>query len=158
MGSFASELRRLPRSKSTHLKPSLFTTAAGINLTGVGEPERLPVTNVTSDFFKVFGVSPLLGRTFVEGEDAPGKNTVCVISYAFWQRRFGGDANVVGKMLNLNNTPTQIVGVMPAEFKFPRLEIDLWIPLALDTKRTSALLLLRDWPAQTRRSGRPGSS
>ena len=111
--------------------------SGGVNLTGIGEPERLPVTNATSDFFKVFGVNPMLGRTFVEGEDAPGKNTVCVISYAFWQRRFGGDANVVGQMLNLNNTPTQIVGVMPPEFKFPRLEIDLWVPLALDTKRTA---------------------
>ena len=109
--------------------------STGINLTGVGEPERLPMTNVTSDFFKVFGVSPLLGRTFVEGEDSPGKNTVCVISYAFWQRRFGGDPNVVGKIVNLNNLPTQIVGVMPADFKFPRLEIDLWVPMALDTNR-----------------------
>ena len=108
-----------------------------LNLTGEGEPERLPVTNATADFFKVFGVSPLLGRTFVEGEDAPGKNTVCVISHKLWQRHFGGDPNIVGKKLNLNNTPTEIVGVMPAEFKFPRLEIDLWIPLALDTKRTA---------------------
>ena len=113
---------------------ALFNST-GVNLTGVGEPERLPVTNVTSDFFKVFGVSPLLGRTFVEGEDVAGKNTVCVISYAFWQRRFGGDANVVGKMINLNNTPTQIVGVMSPDFKFPRLEIDLWTPMALDTQR-----------------------
>ncbi len=110
---------------------------SAVNLTGQGEPERLPVTNVTADFFKVFGVSPLLGRTFVEGEDTQGKNQVCVISYAFWQRRFGGDPNIAGKILNLNNTPTQIVGVMPAEFKFPRLEIELWIPLALDTKRTA---------------------
>ena len=109
----------------------------GVNLTGDGEPERLPVTNVTADFFKVLGVNPLLGRTFVAGEDAPGKNTVCVLSHALWQRRFGGDPNVVGKKLNLNNTPTEIVGVMPAEFKFPRLEIDLWVPLALDTKRTA---------------------
>ena len=108
-----------------------------INLTGDGEPERLSFTSVTADFFKVFGVNPLRGRTFVEGEDAPGKNLVCVISHRFWQRRFGGDPNVVGKMLNLNNTPTQIVGVMPAEFKVPRLEIDLWIPLSLDTKRTA---------------------
>ena len=115
---------------------ALFNTA-GINLTGQGEPERLPVTNVTADFFKVFGVSPLLGRTFVEGEDAPGKNNVCVISHAFWQRRFGGDPNIVGKMLNLNNTPTQIVGVMAAEFKFPRLEVDLWAPLPLDKQRTA---------------------
>ena len=105
------------------------------NLTGVGEPERLPVTAVTADFFKVLGVNPLLGRTFVEGEDAPGKNLVCVISYRFWQRRFGGDPNILGKTLSLNNTPTQIVGVMPAEFKMPRLEIELWTPLAHDPKR-----------------------
>src|SRR5215216_1570546 len=115
---------------------ALYNNSA-VNLTGQGEPERLPVTNVTADFFKVFGVSPLLGRTFVEGEDTPGRNSVCVISYAFWQRRFGGDPNIAGKILNLNNAPTQIVGVMPAEFKYPRLEIDLWIPLALDTKRTA---------------------
>ncbi len=107
------------------------------NLTGVGEPERLPVTRTTSDFFKVLGVNPLLGRTFVEGEDSPGKNLVCVISYRFWQRRFGGDPNILGQMLSLNNTPTQIIGVMPAEFKMPRLEIDLWTPMAYDAKRTA---------------------
>ena len=105
------------------------------NLTGVGEPERLPVTTATADFFKVLGVNPLLGRTFVEGEDAPGRNLVCVISHRFWQRRFGGDPNILGKTLSLNNTPTQIVGVMPAEFKMPRLEIELWTPLAHDPKR-----------------------
>jgi predicted permease len=115
---------------------ALYNTGA-INLTGEGEPERLPITTVTADFFKVFGVNPLLGRTFVEGEDTQGRNRVCVISHAFWQRRFGGDPNVIGRMLNLNNIPTQIVGVMPSEFKFPRLEIDLWTPLALDTKRTA---------------------
>jgi len=105
------------------------------NLTGVGEPERLPVTTATADFFKVLGVNPFLGRTFVEGEDAPGRNLVCVISHRFWQRRFGGDPNILGKTLSLNNTPTQIVGVMPAEFKMPRLEIELWTPLAHDPKR-----------------------
>src|SRR5215207_6452964 len=115
---------------------AIYTNTA-TNLTGIGEPERLPVTNVTADFFKVFGVSPRLGRTFFEGEDTPGKNLVCVISHAFWQRRFGGDPNIVGRKLNLNNTPTEIVGVMPAEFKFPRFEIDLWTPLAFDAKRTA---------------------
>lgn len=115
---------------------ALYNSSA-INLTGDGEPERLPMTSVTADFFKVFGANPLLGRTFVEGEDTQGKNLVCVISHAFWQRRFGGDPNIAGRMLNLNNIPTQIVGVMPADFKFPRLEIDLWMPMALDTKRTA---------------------
>lgn len=115
---------------------AIYNTTA-TNLTGAGEPERLPIATVTADFFKVFGVNPLLGRTFVEGEDAKGKNQVCVISHAFWQRRFGSDPNVVGKTLSLNNLPTQIVGVMPAEFKFPRYEIDLWTPLAHDPKRTA---------------------
>ncbi len=113
---------------------AIYTTTA-TNLTGAGEPERLPMATVTADFFKVFGVNPLLGRTFVEGEDVKDKNQVCVISHAFWQRRFGGDPNVVGKTLSLNNMPTQIVGVMPPEFKFPRYEIDLWTPLAHDPKR-----------------------
>jgi putative ABC transport system permease protein len=115
---------------------ALFNSNA-INLTGQGEPERLPMTNVTADFFKVLGVSPVLGRTFVEGEDVEGKNLVCVLSHRFWQRRFAGDPNIVGKMLNLNNIPTQVVGVMSADFKFPRLEIDLWVPMPLDTKRTA---------------------
>jgi predicted permease len=115
---------------------AIYNTGA-INLTGAGEPERLPLATVTADFFKVFGVNPLLGRTFVAGEDEKGKNQVCVISHAFWQRRFGGDPNVVGRTLSLNNTPTQFIGVMPAEFKFPRYEIDLWTPLAFDAKRTA---------------------
>src|SRR5690242_3862017 len=109
----------------------------GTNLTGAGEPERLAVANVTADFFKVLGINPQLGRAFDRGEDSVGKNGVCVISYGLWQRRFGGDANIVGRTLSLNNTPTQVVGVMPAEFKFPRVEIDLWIPLAFDEKRTA---------------------
>jgi len=125
------------REQNRSFETTAIYNNSAINLTGDGEPERLPIVNVTADFFKVFGVIPLLGRTFVEGEDTPGRNLVCVISYAFWQRRFGGDPNIAGRTINLNNTPTQVVGVMPAEFKFPRLEIDLWIPLALDTKRTA---------------------
>jgi putative ABC transport system permease protein len=111
--------------------------SGGTNLTGVGEPERLTVTNVTADFFKVLGITPILGRTFDKGEDTAGRNTVCVISYGLWQRRFAADPNIVGRTLNLNNTLTQVVGVMPADFKFPRAEIDLWLPLAFDEKRTA---------------------
>ncbi len=125
------------REQNRSFETIALFTSGGANLTGEGEPERLPMTNVTADFFKVLGVNPMLGRTFHEGEDTPGKNSVCVISYRLWQRRFGGDKNVVGRSLLLNNTPTEIVGVMPAEFKFPRLDIDLWIPLALNTARTA---------------------
>jgi predicted permease len=125
------------REQNRSLESIALFNSSAINLTGAGEPERLPMTSVTADFFKVLGANPVLGRTFVEGEDAEGKNLVCVLSHRFWQRRFGGDPNIVGKMLSLNNIPTQVVGVMPADFKFPRLEIDLWMPLPLDVKRTA---------------------
>ena len=125
------------REQNRSLESIALFNSTAINLTGDGEPERLPMTSVTADFFKVLGVNPVLGRTFVEGEDAEGKNLVCVISHRFWQRRFAGDPNIVGKKLNLNNIPTQVVGVMSADFKYPRLDIDLWLPLPLDTKRTA---------------------
>ena len=125
------------REQNHTLESVALFNSGGTNLTGVGEPERLAVTNSTADFFKVLGVSPILGRAFDQGEDSAGKNGVCVISYGLWQRRFGADPNIVGRTLSLNNTPTQIIGVMPADFKFPRVEIDLWIPLAFDEKRTA---------------------
>src|ERR1044071_7121139 len=91
------------RDQNRSFESVALLSSSGGNLTGEGEPERLPITKVTADFFKVFGVNPMLGRTFVEGEDTLGRNSVCVISYAFWQRRFGGDANIAGKIINLNN-------------------------------------------------------
>ena len=125
------------REQNRSFEAMAIHNLGGINLTGEGEPERLPVSNVTADFFKVLGVSPILGRTFQEGEDTAGRNDVCVISYGFWQRRFAADQNVLGRTLKLNEKPVQIVGVMPANFKYPRAEIDLWLPLAFDAKRVA---------------------
>jgi putative ABC transport system permease protein len=125
------------REQNRSFESLALLSTSGTNLTGNGEPERLSSANVTADFFKVLGLNPLLGRTFQEGEDTTGKNAVCVLSYRLWQRRFGADPNVVGRTLSLNNTPTEIVGVMPAEFKFPRVDTDLWTPLAFNAQRTS---------------------
>lgn len=105
---------------------------AGANLTGVENPERLQASRVTADFFKVLGVDPAQGRGFLPEEDAPGKNNVCVISHGLWQRRFGGDPRIVGKTLVLNDNATEVVGVMPADFKFPMPETELWLPLGLN--------------------------
>src|SRR6185369_13416635 len=85
-------------------------STTGANLTGNGEPERVSLGTVSADFFKVLGISPLLGRAFQAGEDTPGNNGVCVISYGFWQRRFGGDASIVGKSLDLNSATSEVVG------------------------------------------------
>ncbi|PYT03102.1 MAG: hypothetical protein DMF60_19370 [Acidobacteria bacterium] len=113
----------------------------GANFTGEGEPERVSVGNVTADFFTVLGVPPVLGRTFRAGEDTPGNNGVCVISFGFWQRRFAGNPNIIGRSLNLNSAATEVVGVMPAGFSFPRPETEIWIPLALNPTRPAPYFL-----------------
>jgi predicted permease len=123
------------REQNRSFESMAIHSTGGANLTGDGEPERVPVSNVTADFFKVLGVNPVAGRTFQEGEDTPGRNSVCVISYGFWQRRFAADPNIIGRTLTLNHAPVQIVGVMPADFKFPRADVDLWVPLAFDPNR-----------------------
>lgn len=106
-------------------------STGGVNLTGRDRPERLQAAKVTADFFKVLGTPPLLGRTFLPGEDTPGRNTICVLSHGFWQRNFGNDTGVIGKSLVLDNSSVEIVGVMPAEFKFPTSDTEVWIPLGL---------------------------
>ena len=129
------------RDNSHTLEAVAGFATGGVNLTGDGDPERLSVGNVSADFFTVFGVPPLLGRTFHTGEDTAGNNSVCVISYGFWQRRFGGSPTVIGRALSLNNNPVEIVGVMPAGFDFPRPTTEIWIPLALNPTRTAPYFL-----------------
>ena len=107
----------------------------GFNLTGGAAPERLQGSAVTVDFFDVLGVQPGLGRAFRPEEDAPGKNSVCILSYGLWQRRFGGDPQILGQSLLLNDTPTEVVGIMPQGFEFPNRNVELWIPLGLNPQR-----------------------
>lgn len=120
-----------------------MSIGGGANLTGVGEPERIQLIRVTADFFKVFEVDSILGRTFRPEEETPGKNTVCVLSYSFWQRRFAGDPQIVGTTLLLNDVATEIIGVMPEGFDFPERwpAVALWTPLALNPQRPSPFFL-----------------
>lgn len=100
---------------------SYFTGLAGVatvghNLTGAGTPERLLGEEVTSNYFSVLGVAPALGRTFDASEDQPGAAPVAIISAGLWQARFGMDDRILGRTITLDNTPYEIVGVMPAGF------------------------------------------
>ncbi|MFN2455427.1 MAG: ABC transporter permease [Pyrinomonadaceae bacterium] len=81
-----------------------------------GEPERIPGMQVGDGYFRVLKSAPLLGRVFTPEEQEDGKDFVIVLSYGLWQRRFGGDPNVVGKTISLSSKPYTIVGVMPADF------------------------------------------
>src|SRR4029079_1322232 len=90
------------------------------NLTGLDTPERLQGFQVTGNFFDAIGAKPLMGRTFTEEENQPGKTEVAVIAYSLWQRRFGGDPNILDKTITLNGTARTIIGVMPPRFNFPK--------------------------------------
>jgi putative ABC transport system permease protein len=103
-------------------------TGAGAILSGLGDPENLNAPRVTSNFFSVLGVEPLLGRTFQSGEDAQGGPRVTVLTYGLWQRRFGGDASVIGRAITLNGNSYTIIGVLPASFQFALRPSDLFVP------------------------------
>ena len=90
------------------------------NLTGVEPPERLQGFLVTGNFFDVIGAKPIMGRTFLEHENQPGSDGVAVITHSLWQRRFGGDPNIINKTLSLNGVARTIIGVMPEHFNFPK--------------------------------------
>jgi putative ABC transport system permease protein len=105
----------------------------GFALTGDGEPEELASVRASANLFRTLGVSPALGRGFLPEEETPGRDRVVVLSHAFWQSRLGGDPNAVGRTLTLDGEPHEIVGVMPADFRFPDdATVALWNPLAFD--------------------------
>jgi putative ABC transport system permease protein len=90
-----------------------------LNLESPSGPISLRAVKTTDNFFDVFGVKPLLGRTFLPGEDQPGKDNVTVLSYQVWQSNFGGQGDIIGKTVQLDGNPYTVVGVMPADFRFP---------------------------------------
>lgn len=100
------------------------------NLTGAGDPERLEGRRVSANLFPLLGVEPQIGRVFTAAEDQPGSQRVVLLSYGLWQRRFGGDPNIVGKPLTLNGESHIVVGVMPARFQFPSSDDEAWVPIA----------------------------
>ena len=102
-----------------------------VNITGIDEPESVVGFRVTPAFFRTLGERPALGRTFTDDEGREANADRVILSDPLWKRRFGGDAAVVGRTVQLNGRPHTIVGVMAADFIFPP-GAELWRPLALD--------------------------
>jgi len=122
------------KEKSASFEDVAAFSDDNINLTGNGEPERIPYAQVTANLFSTLGVQPVRGRFFLPEEDKPGANNVVIVSEGFWQRRYGRDEKILQQTLTLDNKPYSIVGVMPGGFRFPG-EFDIWLPLALDPYR-----------------------
>jgi putative ABC transport system permease protein len=107
------------------------------NFTGAGEPERLQGRIVSAEFFSTLGINPLPGRDFLAEEDRPGATRAVILSYGFWQRRFGADQTIIGKELTLNNQSFTVVGITPANFQFGP-EADVSVPIGLSAERFRA--------------------
>jgi putative ABC transport system permease protein len=88
-----------------------------LTLTGAGEPESLNARMISADYFSVMRARPVLGRDFLKEEDRPGAGPVTILSHGFWQRRFGGDENIIGNTINLDNRAFTVVGVMRQDFR-----------------------------------------
>ncbi len=98
------------------------------NLTGAGEPERIVTGQMSSDLFSALRVNPMLGRLYTNEEDKPGGNPVVVLSYPLWQRRFGGQENILNQPITLNGKSYTVIGVMPRDFQFPS-RVEMWVPV-----------------------------
>ena len=107
----------------------------GVTLTGAGEPRRVNAQRVSSEFFPLLGVAPLLGRAIAEEDDRPNGPRAVVLSYRAWQEQLGGDRRAIGRTVQLDDRPYEIVGVMPASFRFVQHDVDLWTGYQLDRNR-----------------------
>jgi putative ABC transport system permease protein len=97
------------------------------NLVGNGEPERIEGAAVQSDYLATLGVTPIMGRGFNAEEARPGGASVALIGYGLWRRRFGGNANLIGRSLNLEDHATTIIGILPPAFDLPN-SAEIWVP------------------------------
>jgi predicted permease len=108
-----------------------------LTLSGQGVPERLRVSRVTPSLGSVLGVSPVVGRWFAENEGLPGAPPVAILSHGLWTSRYGADAAIVGRSVDLDGVPAEVVGVMPQSYAFPETETAVWVPLPL-TRATAS--------------------
>ena len=133
------------QSRASTLDSVAAIQRSGTMLTEGGEPERLIGAVVTADYFQVFRAKPILGRVFTRDEDKPGGPAVIVISYSLWQRRYGGDQNIIGREVDLGGKTT-VIGVLPAGFEFPISDEnqDYWEPMMSATFLTQQTRETRD--------------
>jgi putative ABC transport system permease protein len=116
-------------NSKTFQQLAAYSPDGGLTLTGVERPEFFRGNRVSTNFFQVFGVKPLLGRSFLPEDGLVAAPKTILLSYGLWQRRFGGDPAIIGQ--SLGNTGVTVIGVMPPDFKYPT-GAECWTPLARD--------------------------
>jgi predicted permease len=121
------------RSKTDGFEDMAIMRYVGYNLTGERSelPEAVRAAAGSWNLFQLLGVKPALGRAFTESEDRPG-SAVAMLSWSVFQRRFAGDAKIVGRQIHLDGKPVTVVGVLPSWFTYPDAGIQLWVPYQAD--------------------------
>jgi predicted permease len=115
---------------------SLGVWIAGVaNVTGLAQPHEVHTASISDGVLQTLGVPPLLGRWLLPAEQNPHGPKVVMLSYGYWQRRFGGDPSVIGRSIEVDSQPRQIVGVMPQGFHLVNADFDLLVPLAFDRNK-----------------------
>jgi predicted permease len=119
---------------------------------GRGEPERIWGQTVAANYWSVAGTQPSVGRAFTEQEEKPGANAVVILSHGLWQRRFGGDPNILGKSVTINGVPFEVVGVAPPAFAgtLRALTPEFWVPLGVADR------IMPDFPVEKLKTQRTG--
>ncbi|HEY6446831.1 MAG TPA: ABC transporter permease [Acidobacteriaceae bacterium] len=109
-----------------------------VSVTGTGTPERVPALDVSDGLLPILDVPPMLGRWFSHDDDLPGHSPTVILGYAFWQRHYGGDRGVIGRMIEVDHKPREIVGVMPKQFRFLDWDDqDMFLPMQMDRGKTT---------------------
>jgi putative ABC transport system permease protein len=125
------------RNNSVFSSMALFDQQGpGLNLSSGDHPEQVKGSHVSADYFKVFGASPMLGRTFTQAEDLPNGPKAAIVSESLWRAHFGHDPNILSRTIMLNGEAYPIVGVIPSSF-IARPESEIWIPLQADPNSTN---------------------
>ncbi len=128
------------RRRARSFKDLAAAESWGPSLTGEGDPEKLRAVRISPQMFELLGAAPRLGRSFSGDETEAEATDQVVLSHALWQRRFGGDPAVIGKTVQLDERPFEIVGVANPEFRFPTFwtpTADLWAPLRFSPEAAS---------------------
>src|SRR5262249_15640750 len=116
------------QTQSQYFEDLTGTISQSVNLTGIERPDRVRGSYVTANFFQVFNLTPIIGRTFAPGEDRPGAEKLAVINEKLWRERLDGDPNLTGKKLVLNGEPYSVIGVITANFQHPLDEdVQVWM-------------------------------
>ncbi|MEP6777179.1 MAG: ABC transporter permease [Chthoniobacterales bacterium] len=124
----AQDYEDLRAAQQSFAQMSAFLNGSTINVSYKNNPQRYTGGYVTDEFFKIVGVSPILGRDFTAEDNKPGAEKVAILGHEIWKRDFDGDPKIVGQAVRINGRAATVIGVMPAGFKFPISE-ELWVPL-----------------------------